>query len=107
MPSEFNVTEILKRFFEKDLIEILDYSIEDKEYYLSLRVIGTICDKYKRSKQLGIWTIIVRELIGKFISSMFLMLGYIVRVFGYRTWHDKFAKTRVISVKYIWLEFYF
>lgn len=44
-------------------------------------------------------SIIMRESIGKMLSSLVFGLGFIVRLFGYQTWHDKISNTRVISMK--------
>lgn len=52
LPNNFNITRLLEYFYEKDLISILDLSLKQKHYFLSLRVIATICHKYKRSKQI-------------------------------------------------------
>ena len=44
-------------------------------------------------------TVVLREPIGKLISSLFFFLGYIVVLFGKRAWHDNIADTKVIKVK--------
>lgn len=43
--------------------------------------------------------IFLREIIGKFVSAVFFGAGYMVRLFGLDTFHDKMAKTKVISLK--------
>lgn len=50
---------------------------------------------------LGIGRIFAREIIGKFISTLFFGAGFIVRLFGLDAFHDKMAKTTVISLKSI------
>ncbi|MEX0798221.1 MAG: RDD family protein [Bacteriovoracaceae bacterium] len=45
--------------------------------------------------------IFLREIIGKFVSAVFFGAGYIVRLFGLDTFHDKMAKTKVISLKVV------
>jgi len=44
------------------------------------------------------FTIIVRDVVGKFISSIVLLLGYIWMLFdkNSQTWHDKIAGTYVV-----------
>lgn len=51
-------------------------------------------------KNLGIVAVVLREVIGKFISSFF-DLGYIwmLRDPNKQTWHDKIAKSVVVKVK--------
>lgn len=50
------------------------------------------------SQKLSIFTIIIREAIGKLLSWIILFIGYITFLFGNRTWHDKLAKTNVVIV---------
>ncbi|MCO4753050.1 MAG: RDD family protein [Bacteriovoracaceae bacterium] len=49
--------------------------------------------------QLSAGRIFLREIIGKALSAVFFGAGYIVRIFGLDTFHDKIAKTKVISLK--------
>lgn len=46
-------------------------------------------------------TALVREVIGKFVSAIVLMLGYIWILFDpkFQGWHDKIASTYVIKVE--------
>ncbi len=50
--------------------------------------------------QVGFGTALIREVIGKFISSLIILLGYIWILFdGKRQgWHDKIASTYVVKV---------
>ncbi len=49
--------------------------------------------------QMSYLKIFTREIVGKAISAVFFGAGYLVRVFGLDTFHDKIAKTKVISLK--------
>lgn len=42
--------------------------------------------------------IFLREIVGKFVSAVFFGAGYMVRLFGLETFHDKIAKTRVVAI---------
>jgi len=42
--------------------------------------------------------IIYREFVGKIISSLIFGLGYLVVLFGKKSWHDNMANTRVIAL---------
>lgn len=53
----------------------------------------------ENNEQLSVSTIILREMIGKMISSFVFMLGFIVHLFGRPAWHDSIAKTKVVSIK--------
>jgi uncharacterized RDD family membrane protein YckC len=45
-------------------------------------------------------TVIIREVVGRVVSSFILCLGYIWVAFDYRkqSWHDKIAETYVVKV---------
>jgi len=51
--------------------------------------------------KLDVWTVILREIIGKFISAITLLIGYIIAGFDSKkqALHDKIAKTYVIYNK--------
>ena len=51
-------------------------------------------------RSIGIGTTIVREIIGKFVSTIIIFLGYIWILFdGQRQgWHDKISSTYVVKV---------
>ncbi len=49
--------------------------------------------------QLSYTKIFVREIFGKAVSAVFFGAGYLVRLFGLDTFHDKIAKTKVISLR--------
>lgn len=49
-------------------------------------------------EKLSVGTIIMREILGKWLSAVILMIGYITFLLGNRTWHDRIAKTNVIRV---------
>lgn len=73
---------------------ILLYSDESTlgKRFLRLKVISS------SSQKLTIWQIIIRETIGKIISSIFSDVGYLWCIFDAKkqTWHDKIAGTYVI-----------
>ncbi|OUR97068.1 hypothetical protein A9Q84_12105 [Halobacteriovorax marinus] len=50
---------------------------------------GEVLDKKK---------IIYREFVGKLVSSIIFMAGYLVVLFGKKAWHDNMARTRVIAL---------
>lgn len=78
-------------------------------YYIPLmkqrgQTIGKILMKVKvinadNTADLKVSTILLREFLGKFISSLVFLAGYIVFLFGKETWHDKIASTRVIVLE--------
>lgn len=51
-------------------------------------------------RSIGIGTTLLREIIGKIVSTIFFLLGYIWVIFdGQRQgWHDKIASTYVVKV---------
>jgi uncharacterized RDD family membrane protein YckC len=50
------------------------------------------------SHPLSAWDCVKRDIIGKIISGMVFMLGYIVVLFKKNAWHDEIAKTKVIAI---------
>ena len=50
-------------------------------------------------KPIGFWRMLLRETIGKFISSFILMLGYIWAIFddNNQAWHDKLVDSIVVE----------
>lgn len=55
---------------------------------------------YQQSNEsLRFGTVILREPVGKVISSLLLFAGYLVVMFGKRAWHDNIADTKVIKIK--------
>lgn len=63
------------------------------KYLLGLRVL--VEENESREK-----AILLRETIGKFLSALFLLFGYLKVLFGERlALHDQISKTRVISIK--------
>lgn len=61
---------------------------------LRIRIVGE-----DNTEKLGPGRIFLREIIGKFVSAVFFGAGYMMRLFGLDTFHDKMAKTKVISLK--------
>lgn len=51
------------------------------------------------NEPLSVGTVMIREPIGKFISGLFLLIGYLVVLFDKRAWHDNMANTKVIKIK--------
>jgi len=53
----------------------------------------------KTGRHLSLWKSFVREVLGKFISSLFLGIGYVWILFDKKRqgWHDKFASDVVIA----------
>ncbi len=64
------------------------------KYFAGLRVIST-------TGQTSLPRMLLRESIGKFVSSLVFLLGYLVVMFSKNrlAWHDKMSRTRVISLK--------
>jgi membrane associated rhomboid family serine protease len=52
LPRDLCFNSILRLFHQKILLELLDISIKNNQYFLSLRVILCICEKYPKSPQL-------------------------------------------------------
>jgi uncharacterized RDD family membrane protein YckC len=52
-------------------------------------------------QNLDVISAILREVVGKFISSLILLLGYFWMLWDPKkqTWHDKIAKSVVVKVK--------
>lgn len=50
------------------------------------------------NESLSAWVCVKREIIGKIISSVVFMLGYIVVLFKKEAWHDDIAETKVIAI---------
>jgi uncharacterized RDD family membrane protein YckC len=50
------------------------------------------------SEPLNAWTCVKREIIGKIISSVVFMMGYIVVLFKKEAWHDDIAATKVVAI---------
>ena len=50
-------------------------------------------------KKLQIFQVLLREWVGKFISALFLLLGFLWALFDAKrqTWHDKIAGTLVVK----------
>jgi uncharacterized RDD family membrane protein YckC len=62
------------------------------------RVVGIKVVSLNGEKQLSTSTCIKREFIGKSLSSIAFMIGYLVYLSGRPTWHDSIAKTKVIAI---------
>lgn len=52
LSTDFNLNTILRVFSIIDLISLLDRSMSMKHYFLSLRIISVVCEKYRNSKQI-------------------------------------------------------
>jgi uncharacterized RDD family membrane protein YckC len=52
----------------------------------------------ENNEALDLSTVVKREFLGKMLSSIVFMIGFIVHLFGRPTWHDSIANTRVIKV---------
>lgn len=50
--------------------------------------------------ELGLGRILARDVLGKFVSMMFFGAGFLIRAFGLDTFHDKIAKTKVVSLRH-------
>ena len=50
------------------------------------------------NEPLSAWTCVKREMIGKVISSIVFMLGFIVVLFKKEAWHDEIAHTKVVKI---------
>jgi len=61
---------------------------------LGLRVLRT-----DDSPELSILRILLRDVLGKLLSMVFFGAGFLVRAFGLETFHDKVAKTKVVSLR--------
>lgn len=55
--------------------------------------------KENNEPQLSYSNIFLREIFGKAVSAVFFGAGYLVRLFGLDTFHDKIAKTKVINLR--------
>ena len=44
------------------------------------------------------WTVLKREVLGKFVSGAIFGIGYLVVLFEKRAWHDRIAETKVMKV---------
>ena len=62
---------------------------------LGLRVVST------HGGPVGMGAAFLRETIGKFLSSVFIMLGYFSALWDHqnRAWHDHIAETLVIRIR--------
>jgi len=49
----------------------------------------------------GIWYAFLREIIGKLVSGLFCMLGYLWVIWDSekQAWHDKIARTHVVRIR--------
>jgi uncharacterized RDD family membrane protein YckC len=61
--------------------------------FLKIKVIPLV-----GNEQLSIKVCMKREFLGKFLSSIVFMVGYLIYLAGKPTWHDSIAKTKVISI---------
>jgi uncharacterized RDD family membrane protein YckC len=63
--------------------------------FFGLRVVGD------KKQKLGVWQVVLRETVGKFVSGIVLGLGFVWILFDVKRqgWHDKIANTRVIEEK--------
>lgn len=60
---------------------------------MKIKIVTTVA-----GETLNVKKIIYREFIGKLVSSLIFGLGYIVVLFGKKSWHDNMANTRVVSL---------
>ncbi len=51
IPMEIHLVKTLGRMQQKVLVELLDLAIEKEKYFLALRLIVCVCEKYPRSRQ--------------------------------------------------------
>ena len=63
------------------------------KYIMHLRVIDV-----RTHQAAGLWTMIIREVFGKFVSGMAFYLGYLWILIdpNSQTWHDRLAQTVVV-----------
>ncbi|MBU0649589.1 RDD family protein [Patescibacteria group bacterium] len=85
----------------------LAFSFTYAVYFISQRgqtpgkqIIGIRVQDISTGQNLDVISAIVREVIGKFILSMVLLLGYFWMLWDDKkqTWHDKLAKSVVVKV---------
>jgi uncharacterized RDD family membrane protein YckC len=74
-------------------LTLLSKGMTPGKWLLGEHVVEKLSGKYP-----GFWTMILREVIGKFVSGIFLGLGYFWAIWDKdnQAWHDKIAGTVVI-----------
>ncbi len=66
---------------------------------LGKRIMGLRVLQINDKSELSYGRIILRDVLGKFLSMMFFGAGFLIRAFGLETFHDKLAKTKVVSLR--------
>ncbi len=77
------------------------YFISQKGQTLGKQALGIRVQNVETGQNLDVVSAILREVVGKFISSLILLLGYFWMLWdpNKQTWHDKIAKSVVVKVK--------
>lgn len=77
------------------------YFISQKGQTLGKQALGIRVQNIETGQNLDVVSAILREVVGKFISSLVLLLGYFWMLWDPKkqTWHDKIAKSVVVKVK--------
>ncbi|HCH59554.1 MAG TPA: hypothetical protein DEV73_03000 [Candidatus Zambryskibacteria bacterium] len=75
-------------------LNLLKRGMTPGKWLLSERVVESISGNYP-----GLWRMILREIIGKFVSGLFFGLGYFWAIWDRdgQAWHDKIAVTVVVQ----------
>ncbi len=101
MPAEFKLISMIV-----PIITIISLPTAYAIYFLRKngQTIGKKIMKIKvidndGSDQLSIKAILLREVLGKVLSTVIFYLGFIVVLFGKKSWHDSIAGTKVIKVE--------
>lgn len=65
---------------------------------LGKRIVGLVVVNSVGTPELGFWQIVVREAVGKWLSTLPLFLGYFMAIGRSRlALHDRLAKTKVVN----------
>lgn len=77
------------------------YFISQKGATLGKQALGIRVQNMETGQNLDVVSAILREVVGKFISGLVLLLGYFWMLWDDKkqTWHDKIAKSVVVKVK--------
>lgn len=77
------------------------YFTSQKGQTLGKQAMGIRVQNMETGQNLDVVSAILREVVGKFISSLVLLLGYFWMLWdpNKQTWHDKIAKSVVVKVK--------
>lgn len=77
------------------------YFISQKGQTIGKRALSIRVQNESTGQNLDVVSAILREVVGKFISGIVLLLGYLWMLWDPKkqTWHDKIAKSVVVKVK--------